>query len=179
MEYKSLYKSPIGTIILTSDSKYLTGLWFDTTRFTELKIIEPSTINNNLPIFIQTKEWLDSYFKGENPDPSIIPLKLQGTEFRLKVWNILKEISYGKTTTYQEIAQKICKQENIPKMSSQAIGNAVGHNPISIIIPCHRVIAKDGNITGYGGGISKKIKLLEIEKVPSNTYYCQRKSKKK
>lgn len=177
MEYKSLYKSPIGTIILTSDSKYLTGLWFDTTRFKKLRIVKKNDINDDLPIFKKTKDWLDSYFNGQKPDPSLIPLKLEGTSFRLKVWNILKKIPYGTTTTYKEISQKLCQENNLSRMSAQAVGNAIGHNPISIIIPCHRVISKDGNITGYGGGITKKIKLLKLEKIDSKTFYCQPKSK--
>ena len=117
-------------------------------------------INNDLTIFKKTEKWLDSYFRGENPSVKNLDLNLQGTEFRLKVWNLLKEIPYGEVVSYGDIAKKISSD-----MSSQAVGGAVGHNPISIIVPCHRVVGFDGKLTGYAGGLENKIKLLKLEGV--------------
>ncbi len=116
-----------------------------------------------MPVFEETKHWLDIYFSGKEPDftPQI---KLQDSKFRLAVWNILKTIPYGQTATYGEIADIIAKQTGVSKISAQAVGGAVGHNPVSIIIPCHRVIGKNGNLTGYAGGLDLKKFLLDNEK---------------
>ena len=119
--------------------------------------------NNNLEIFNKTKNWLNCYFKGEKPQISELPLAPKGSNFRQKVWEILCKIPYGETTTYKEIAEQIS-----PTMSPQAVGGAVGHNPISIIIPCHRVIGTDGNLTGYAGGLKNKIWLLKHENAEIN-----------
>lgn len=119
--------------------------------------------DNTLEIFIRTKKWLDKYFKGENPNIKELSLKPRGTDFRKIVWSYLLEIPYGKTTTYKDITDKIKKKLN-KNMSYQAVGSAIGHNPISILIPCHRVISVNGNLTGYAGGIDIKKKLLELEK---------------
>ena len=160
MNYTYHYSSPLGGITLTSDGKYLTGLCFDKKQYT--------TSNNKrqeklLPIFKQTVRWLDIYFSGKNPKFTP-PLKMQTTPFRKQVWEIMLKIPYGKTITYGEIAAKIAKKNGLKKMSAQAVGGAVGHNAIAIIIPCHRVIGTNGSLTGYSAGISKKIKLLELEK---------------
>ena len=146
MEYKSLYNSPIGTIILTSDEKYLTGLWFTTSRFLNQKEVKKE-INDELEIFKITKHWLDRYFSNKKPDLKEIPLKITGSKFSMSVLEILKTIPYGKTITYGEIAKKIALENGFKKMSAQAVGHAVGHNKISIIIPCHRVIGANGNLT--------------------------------
>ena len=122
------------------------------------------TSKDNLQVFENTKKWLDRYFEKEKPSIKEIPIAPKGGEFRQKVWKILCEIPYGQTITYGEIAKRIAKQMNKEKMSAQAVGNAVGHNPISIIIPCHRVIGKNGSLTGYAGGIERKKMLLELEK---------------
>ncbi len=175
MEYKCYYDAPIGKIILLSNGKELTGLYFDTSRFIgKLNDIE-LRVNNELEIFTITRKWLDRYFNGDNPNPKEIQIKLKGTEFSKKVWSILKQIPYGKTVTYGEIANIIAKENGIKKMSAQAVGNAVGHNPVSIIIPCHRVIGANGNLTGYGGGIDKKIELLKIEKTNMDKFYVPKK----
>ena len=121
--------------------------------------------NDNLDIFKRTKKWLDRYFNGEKPQISELPLSPKGSEFRQCVWKILCEIPYGETCTYKEIADIIAKEQGVDKMSAQAVGGAVGHNPISIIIPCHRVVGSDGSLTGYAGGIETKIKLLKLEGV--------------
>lgn len=155
MDYTFQYTSPLGKITLVSDGKYLTGLYFgglNTQRQEKL-----------LPIFKQTCKWLDIYFSGKEPD-FMPPLKIQTTPFRRQVWEIMLKIPYGKTISYGEIAAKIAKKKGIKKMSAQAVGGAVGNNAIAIIIPCHRVIGTNGNLTGYAAGLSKKIKLLKLEK---------------
>ncbi len=178
MIYSTEYSSPIGPLLLVSDGENLIGIWMkDQKHFAD-------NLNNKtlkrvgkeeLIIFNKVFKWLDSYFEGENPKISDLPLEPKGTEFRKSVWDILLEIPYGKTITYGEIAKNIAKQMNKEKMSSQAIGGAVGHNPISIIIPCHRVVGKDGSLTGYAGGIDKKIKLLKHENVDMSKLYVPKK----
>ena len=154
MKYSTDYESPLGKMIIVSDGEALTGLWFyNQKHFPDLY----SEINDDLPIFIDVKNWLDDYFKGKNIKINF-KLKPQGSEFQLKVWRILIQIPYGETLTYGQIAQKIS-----PTMSAQAVGGAVGRNPISIIIPCHRVLGVNGKITGYAAGIDKKIELLKLE----------------
>lgn len=158
MYYTRIYDSPVGGIVLKSDGSVLTGLGFckqDDSGYT------PE--NNAADVFSETEKWLDSYFRGENP--SFMPqISLNGTDFQMEVWNILKMIPYGKTMSYGEIAGMIAKKRGLKRMSAQAVGQAVGHNPVGIIVPCHRVIGSDGSLTGYAGGLDKKIKLLAIER---------------
>ena len=168
MYYSTRYSSPLGAITIASDGENLIGLWLE-----GQKIIE----NNDLNIFIVTKEWLDRYFAGEKPKISELQLAPNGGEFRKLVWDILCEIPYGETITYGEIAKKVAFKMNKKSMSSQAVGGAVGHNPISIIIPCHRVMGTNGNLTGYAGGIDKKIKLLEHEGVDISKLFVPAKRK--
>lgn len=164
MEFRSYYESPIGKIILRSNGTKLTGLDFDTSRFIDkLNSIEFKQ-NDELEIFKITKNWLDRYFKGEKPNSKDIPIELVGTDFSQKVWKELKSIPYGKTITYGDIAKKVAISSKTKSMSAQAVGHAVGHNPISIIVPCHRVVGANGNLIGYGGGIDKKVALLKLEK---------------
>ena len=163
MYYKTKYKSPIGNLSLASDGKFLVGLWIENQKYFQSSISGDIVENDNLEIFDKTKLWLDKYFNGEQPKINNIPLLPSGSDFRREVWDILLEIPYGKVTTYGDIAKKIAKRKD-KKISARAIGGAVGHNPISIIIPCHRVIGKNGNLTGYAGGIETKIKLLTHEK---------------
>lgn len=163
MEYKSHYDSPIGGITLASDGKELTGLWFDGQKY-YADALAPVNEEKALPVFEQTKKWLDIYFSGKMPDFTP-PLRMKTTDFRKAVWEVMLTIPYGKTMTYGEIAETIAKQKGIARMSAQAVGGAVGHNSISLIIPCHRVVGTDGSLTGYAGGIDKKVKLLEIEGV--------------
>ena len=127
--------------------------------------------NDNLNIFAITKDWLNRYFEGKKPQSSELPLAPIGGEFRQTVWKMLTEIPYGKVITYGELAQKIAKQRGIERMSAQAVGGAVGHNPISIIIPCHRVVGANGNLTGFSGGIEMKLQLLQHEGVDINRFY--------
>ncbi len=165
MIYTVKYESDIGELLLASDGENLTGLWFEGQKYYFSTAKNETEEKDDLPIFRQTKSWLDRYFSGERVTPYELKLKPHGSDFRQKVWKLLCEIPYGKVTTYGEIAKKIAKMQGRKSMSAQAVGGAVGHNPISIIIPCHRVIGADGSLTGYAGGIDKKIKLLEIEKM--------------
>ena len=163
MQYTSHYESPIGGITLASDGKALTGLWFDGQKY----FADTLTKNHEeqeLPVFTETKRWLDIYFSGKAPDFTP-PLAMLCTEFRKAVWNILLSIPYGRTMTYGEIAKRLAKEKGLDHMSAQAVGGAVGHNSISLIIPCHRVVGTSGSLTGYAGGIDKKIWLLEHEGV--------------
>ena len=156
MEYIYRYRSPFGGIVLSSDGEALTGLRFDGP---ETKAPLKSA---RLPVFDETVKWLDIYFGGKEPGFTPV-LKIKGTPFRERVWKILAAIPYGQTATYGEIAARIAAQTGVSKMSAQAVGGAVGHNPIALIIPCHRVIGANGELVGYGGGIDKKIKLLALE----------------
>ena len=171
MIYKTYYNSPIGNLLLTSDGENLIGLWIEGQKHYLYKINEQLITNDDLEIFKQVKNWLDKYFNGEKVNINNLKLKPNGTKFQIEVWKILSAIPYGKVITYKEIAQIIAPKLNKERMSAQAVGGAVGHNPISIIIPCHRVIGNNGNLTGYAGGIDKKIKLLQIEGHDINKFY--------
>ena len=157
MLYSTDYSSPLGEMLIESDGEAICGVWFYGQK--HFPSFENLIENDNLPIFRQVKDWLDDYFEGLNPKIDF-KLKPEGSKFRLKVWRILSEIPYGETLTYGEIASRIS-----PTMSAQAVGGAVGHNPISILIPCHRVIGADVKLTGYAGGLDKKIELLKLEKI--------------
>ena len=178
MIFIAQYDSPIGPIIMAGDGESLTGLWFagqkyfgstlpgdfcrqaDGTWLPEWREHIPEMLQ--LPIFQTTKHWLDIYFRGEIPEFTP-PISLKGTSFRKAVWEILLSIPYGQTMTYGEIAGKIAEQRGFERMSAQAVGNAVGHNPIGIIVPCHRVVGSDGKLTGYAGGMERKKALLALE----------------
>ncbi len=162
--YKSEYKSPLGNITVCCDEdEKIVGLFFKNQKYFADNIDGKITENNNLKIFVTVKSWLDKYFAGKKPNIKEIPIKFIGNHFRKSVWEILYKIPYGTVLTYGDIAKQIAKQQGIPKMSAQAIGGAVGHNPISIIVPCHRVVGKNGKLTGYAAGLNKKKKLLELE----------------
>ena len=169
MQYIYKYQSPIGGITIASDGSSLTGLWFDGQKYFAASL-SPEHEEKVLPVFEQTIEWLDCYFSGKNP--GFMPeIHLESTPFRLSVWEILKKIPYGKIITYKDIAKEIARLNGLPSMSMQAVGNAVGHNPISIIIPCHRVVGSSGSLTGYAGGIDKKVKLLELERTDMRGFF--------
>lgn len=165
MIYTSNYKSPIGNLLIASKENKLVGLWIENQKYYLSNFKDEIIETENLEILVKTKKWLDRYFKGEKPDISELEINPIGSEFRKSVWEILKNIPYGEVITYNDIAKELAKQKGIKKMSAQAVGGAVGHNPISIIIPCHRVVGSNGSLTGYAGGIKKKIYLLEHEKV--------------
>lgn len=156
MVTSSRYSSPVGELILSADEVGLTGLYFAD------KIDSPQAEFCETPTIVAAKKWLDIYFSGKEPDFTP-PLHPVGTAFQTEVWKILLTIPYGKSMSYGEIAKRIAARRGIPKMSAQAVGSAVGRNRIDIIIPCHRVIGTDGSLVGYGGGLDKKIKLLEHE----------------
>lgn len=156
------YSSPIGEILLVSKNNKLIGAWFEGQKYFLLGIDEDFSENED-EILLKAKDWLFRYFNGEKPAIYELDLAPEGTDFRCDIWHILCEIPYGETVTYKEIADKIAQKRGIEKMSAQAVGQAVGHNPISIIIPCHRVVGSDGSLTGYAGGLDKKIFLLKHE----------------
>lgn len=163
MYYSTTYLSPVGSITLACDGNSLVGLWIEGQKYHGNTIPEDMIENNDIPVFETAKKWLDRYFEGERPHISELPLAPIGSGFRQEIWNILCEIPYGQVITYGDIAKKMAAKMNKESMSSQAVGGAVGHNPISIIIPCHRVVGSNGSLTGYAGGIHIKIKLLELE----------------
>ena len=155
MEYTCAYQSPIGPITLAGDGEKLTGLWFDGQKYFGATL-DPEHETADLPVFDETRRWLDLYFAGEEPGAPP-PLAPKGSSFRQAVWDVLSQIPRGETVTYGAIAQRLGVR------SAQAVGGAVGHNPISIIIPCHRVLGADGSLTGYAGGTEKKAYLLALE----------------
>ena len=165
MQHICTYQSPIGEILLVADDEYLTGLWFVGSKGCpqNLKI----STEQILPVITQTIQWLDEYFQGKIPyfPPQ---LKMRGTKFQMDVWAILLEIPYGQTVTYGSIAQQLATKYGKAKMSAQAVGQAVGRNPISLIVPCHRVVGANTNLVGYGAGVDKKIYLLNLENIKIN-----------
>ena len=165
MIYISHYKSPVGDILLASKNDKLIGLWIENQKHYLSNFKEDLKETNDDKVINKTKKWLDRYFDGKNPDINELELEPIGSDFRKNVWKILIQIPYGTVITYNDIAKKIAKEKGIKRMSAQAIGGAVGHNPISIIIPCHRVVGSNGSLTGYAGGIHIKVYLLEHENV--------------
>ena len=161
MQYISHYASPIGSILLAADEIGLTGLWFEGQKYFALHL-DREHEEKEIPIFAKVKEWLTIYFSGKEPDFTV-PLHLTGTAFQNEVWEILRTIPYGRTMTYGEIARQVAARRGLPHMSAQAVGGAVGHNAISILVPCHRVVGTDGSLTGYSGGMDRKIHLLQLE----------------
>ena len=162
------YESPLGGVLLAADEIGLTGLWFDGQKYFA-RGLPADRVERETPALLEAKRWLDIYFSGKEPDftPPLHPI---GSPFRQAVWRILLQIPYGQTTTYGEIARQMEKLQNRPHMSAQAVGGAVGHNGISIIIPCHRVVGTKGSLTGYAGGLDKKMALLELEHANRKTY---------
>ena len=161
MDYTHHYLSPLGGITMASDGEYLTGLWFDGQKYFA-DTLSVQREEKDLDVFRRTDNWLDIYFSGKEPNFTP-PLRMKGTEFRQEVWQILLTIPFGKTMTYGEIAKILADRRGIKSMSAQAVGGAVGHNPISLIIPCHRVVGTNGALTGYAGGLEKKAWLLDME----------------
>lgn len=163
------YHSPIGRLLLSADEIGLTSVWLEGEKYFAHGL--PADRREACtPILADTKRWLDEYFSGKEPD-FMPPLHPIGSPFRQAVWQILRRIPYGKTVTYGEIAREMARQKGLPKMSAQAVGGAVGHNEISILIPCHRVVGAKGNLTGYAGGLSRKIQLLTLEGVDTSRLY--------
>ena len=167
------YDSSLGGILLAADEIGLTGLWFDGEKYFAVNLPAEHT-EQETPILIEVKRWLDIYFAGRKPD-FLPPLHPIGSTFRQSVWQILLQIPYGKTTTYGEIARQLAEKQGLSRMSAQAVGGAVGHNEISIIIPCHRVVGTNGSLTGYAGGIDKKMKLLKLERTDMTGFFVPKK----
>ena len=166
MDYTWHYQSPIGGITMASDGEAIIGLWFDGQQYVP-DVLDQEHQERLLPVFEATCRWLGIYFSGKEPDFTP-PLSLRTTRFRKRVWQILLSIPYGKTMTYGEIAVLLVREMSLKKMSAQAVGGAVGHNAISLIIPCHRVVGTNGKLTGYAGGLDKKQRLLDLEKTNSS-----------
>lgn len=170
MYRKSSYDSPIGQITLATDDDHLVGLWLDGHKYLgQLGTTTPNALvavdeQGQSRVARATRDWLDRYFAGERPDPGELPLRPMGSEFRQQVWAQLLQIGYGEVASYQQIGLELGARRGRPT-ASRAVGGAVGHNPISIIIPCHRVIGADGSLTGYASGLAHKIALLELEGV--------------
>lgn len=162
MIFTTEYHSPLGTITLAGDERAIVGLWFHGQKYFGSGLLENS-VPKETALLREGKKWLDIYFSGRNPD-FLPPLLPEGTPFQKKVWAILQTIPYGKTMTYGEIAAILAKEMGVSYMSAQAVGGAVGHNPISLLIPCHRVVGAKGNLTGYAAGLERKAWLLEMEK---------------
>lgn len=171
MYYRTTYRSPIGNLTLACDGGNLVGLWNEGQKYHGATMSEEMIEKDDIPVFDAAKKWLDRYFVGKKPAVSELPLSPIGSEFRQGIWTLLCEIPYGEVITYGDLAKKIAVKMNKNAMSSQAVGGAVGHNPISIIIPCHRVVGANGSLTGYAGGISTKVKLLELEGVDMSKMY--------
>ena len=166
MYYSARYNSPIGEILLAGDEhNNIIGLWFADQQYIADTIPEQLTENADLPVLRQGMTWLDNYFAGLKPGLSALSLAPAGSIFRQQVWKVLMEILYGQLTTSGSVAKEAAKRMGKVRMSARAVGGAVGNNPISVIIPCHRVIGSDGSLTGYAGGIEKKIMLLRHEGV--------------
>jgi len=166
MLYSTMYNSPVGMLTLAGDEANLVGLWFDGQKYYGGSVSAEMTVKDDMPIFDMVRKWLYRYFAGENPAASEVPLAPYGTLFRQRIWNVLREIPYGEVISYGEIARKVAADDIKARALSRAVGGAVGHNPISIIIPCHRVVGSDGSLTGYAGGIDKKLFLLRLEGAP-------------
>ena len=172
MYYTFDYISPLGGITMASDGQSLTGLWFDGQKYFADNLPEEH-IKRQLPVFMQAAEWLDVYFSGKAPNFNP-PISMEGISlFRKRVWEIMLEIPFGQVSTYGQIAKRIAVETG-KKVSAQAVGGAVGHNSISLIIPCHRVVGTNGSITGYAGGIDKKLALLKMEGVDVSGLFVPR-----
>lgn len=174
MQYTCKYQSPLGEIMLAADEVGLTGLWFVGQKYFA-QYLDKENEEKEIPVLVDAKRWLDIYFNGSEPDFQL-PLHFIGTDFQKEVWAILNSIPYGKTMTYGEIADVMAKNRGLKRMSAQAVGGAVGRNEISIIVPCHRVVGSNGSLTGYAGGIDKKIELLKLEKAYREEFFVPKHS---
>ena len=169
MQYTAAYQSSVGDVLLAADETGLTGLWFEGEKFYALSL-DPEHEERETPIFAITRRWLDIYFSGHEPD-FMPPVHMIGSEFRRCVWELLLQIPYGTTVTYGDLARQVARRRGLRRMSAQAVGGAVGHNEISIIVPCHRVVGTNGSLTGYAGGVDKKRRLLELEGVAMEKFF--------
>lgn len=164
MDYIIKYTSPIGELTVASDGVHITGLWLKDQKYFGAALSGACVPGESIPVLQVAAEWLDRYFDGQKPDVSLLPLHPNGTPFQELVWKLLLYIPYGKTVSYRDLASHVAQKLQKSRMSAQAVGNAVGKNPVSIIIPCHRVVGANGALIGYAGGLDKKQWLLEFEK---------------
>lgn len=178
MIYRITYRSLIGemTIACDGEQKHIVGLWIEGQKYFLGSLTEEPVMQEGIPVLQKAVGWLDAYFAGKKPDIRELPLALRGSAFRQEVWKILCEIPYGGVMTYGEIAKKMAVRMGRETMSAQAVGGAVAHNPISVIIPCHRVVGTNGSLTGYAGRIDKKIKLLKHEGVDTTVFFVPEKT---
>lgn len=160
--------SPVGELMIATDGDYIKGVWIKPQKYFPEGAEEYGIVDNDAEIIAKAREWLERYFEGRNPDPNELPLEPEGTDFQKEVWDVLLSIPYGETMTYGGIGAKIAEARGLERMAAQAVGGAVGHNPISIIIPCHRVVGSNGSLTGYAGGLSIKKQLLTLEGLEIN-----------
>ena len=166
------YDSPLGRLLLAADSQGLTGVWFEGQKYFARTLPDAHT-EGETPILAETRRWLDVYFSGREP-AFLPPLHPTGTPFQQAIWDLLVQIPYGETTTYGELARQLAQSLGRPGMSAQAVGGAVGHNVISILIPCHRVVGSSGSLTGYAGGINRKMELLKLEHIDLRPFFVPR-----
>lgn len=175
MYYSTHYMSPVGNLLLASSDTSLIGLWIEGQKYFRATAPEAIEERKDIPVLNAAKDWLDRYFSGKKPAVSELSLAPAGSEFRRIVWDILCEIPYGEVATYGEIGRRAAERMGKASMSGQAVGGAVGHNPISIIIPCHRIVGSNKSLTGYAGGISKKVQLLQLEGVDTSQFLMPKK----
>ena len=173
MTFLTHYDSPLGGVLLAADEAGLTGLWFEGQKYFANEL-PAERVERETETLALAKRWLDIYFAGKEPD-FMPPLHPVGSPFRRAVWELLLEIPYGQTATYGELSRRLAAKMGIAHMSAQAVGGAVGHNGISIIIPCHRVVGTGGSLTGYAGGVDKKVKLLELERADMRGFFVRKK----
>ena len=157
----AIYESPLGSYVMAAEYGALVGLWLIGQKYFPKEL--PPVGSGEGEIFTRTRRWLEAYFAGEKPEPGELELRPRGSAFAREVWELLLEIPYGQTATYGQLAKELAQRRGLERMSAQAVGGAVGHNPISIIIPCHRVLGAGGQLTGYAGGLEIKRRLLELE----------------
>ena len=173
--YFTDYETPIiGTLTLASDGEGLTGCWFDNDRYFGYGVEERMERRDDVDVFAQAREWLDRYFAGLSPDPRELPLTARATEFQARVREAMLDIPYGTTTSYGAIAKRI-EAETGRRQSARAVGGAVGHNPLCLIVPCHRVVGANGSLTGFGGGLDMKVRLLEHERAMRDEFTLPKK----
>ena len=161
MIHTAYYDAPYGRYVMAAEDGALTGLWLEGQKYFPSDLPEPS--GEEAEIFARTRRWLDAYFAGRQPEVSALPIAPRGSAFAQSVWQLLLEIPYGQTVTYGQLAKRLAEQRGLTRMSAQAVGGAVGHNPISVIIPCHRVLGAKNRLTGYAGGLDVKTFLLKLE----------------
>ena len=175
MIYTTYYESQVGRMLLAEKDGALIGAWIEGQKYFPDSFCEEMTQKDDMAVLKQAKQWLNRYFAGEKPETGELSLAPAGSDFRRSVWQILCEIPYGSTTTYGAIAEQLAREKGLQNMSAQAVGGAVGHNPISVIIPCHRVVGTNGSLTGYAGGVEKKQKLLKLEGVNMSNLFMPKK----